>query len=294
MSYRHWIAAVLATGLVLGACQPMPRPFQPDDKGITDRSRLPIDDKVGVFVAKVEGAPPAADWALTGALVERLHALDIPASRATANKASYVLRSNAIYHPTERDMGVVTLSWRLLDASGEIAGLFEQAEMTPLADWRAAGPGLVSAITADAAPRIASLILDPDQVAPVTLPDIMVRPVEGAPGDGPAALALAMTAALTRQDLRASRTDTAPARLTGALVVQGRMNSIIEGKDQRIELRWSVLDTNGREIGAVKQANTVPAGLLDQAWGDMAYVVATAAADSVVALLRAAGSGAGQ
>ena len=42
---------------------------------------------------------------------------------------------------------------------------------------------------------------------------------------------------------------------------------------------------DGSEIGTVVQENDVPAGLLDGPWGDVAYTVAVAAQDGIMALI---------
>ena len=42
---------------------------------------------------------------------------------------------------------------------------------------------------------------------------------------------------------------------------------------------------DGGEIGTVGQENDVPAGLLDGAWGDVAYMVAVSAQDGIMELV---------
>ena len=57
---------------------------------------------------------------------------------------------------------------------------------------------------------------------------------------------------------------------------------------QQVQISWALRRGDGREIGQVSQANAVPAGSLDGAWGDVAYAVATAAAPGVIALIERA------
>ena len=42
---------------------------------------------------------------------------------------------------------------------------------------------------------------------------------------------------------------------------------------------------DGGEIGTVGQENDIPAGLLDGAWGDVAYMVAASAQDGIMQLV---------
>jgi hypothetical protein len=63
----------------------------------------------------------------------------------------------------------------------------------------------------------------------------------------------------------------------------------LPGQRQRVEILWQLIRPDGREIGQVSQANAVPAGLLDGAWGKLAEDVVAAGAPAIVALLRRSG-----
>ena len=77
----------LACMIVLGlaACQPVPRPFQPADKSTLDFSNFGIADKLVVFVAGVDGAPPEIDRAISTTLAKNLRDRGVVASTASAN-----------------------------------------------------------------------------------------------------------------------------------------------------------------------------------------------------------------
>ncbi len=51
-----------------------------------------------------------------------------------------------------------------------------------------------------------------------------------------------------------------------------------EAGKQHVKIVWRVRRKDGSEIGTVAQENDVPAGLLDGAWGDVAYTVAVGGA----------------
>jgi hypothetical protein len=57
------------------------------------------------------------------------------------------------------------------------------------------------------------------------------------------------------------------------------------GKAQKVALRWTVTAPDGRILGAVEQANDVPAGSLDGGWGPAAHYAALAAAEGIFDLV---------
>ena len=63
---------------------------------------------------------------------------------------------------------------------------------------------------------------------------------------------------------------------------------------QNVKIVWHVRRKDGGEIGTVGQENDVPAGLLDGAWGDVAYMVAVSAQDGNYGARRARRAAAGR
>ena len=57
------------------------------------------------------------------------------------------------------------------------------------------------------------------------------------------------------------------------------------GESQKVALRWTVKAPDGQVLGAVEQANNVPAGSLDNGWGDAADHAALAAAQGIFDLV---------
>jgi hypothetical protein len=56
-------------------------------------------------------------------------------------------------------------------------------------------------------------------------------------------------------------------------------------KQQHVKIVWRLHRADGTEIGTVGQENDIPRGLLDGAWGDVAYSVAVSARDGLMALV---------
>lgn len=104
--------------------------------------------------------------------------------------------------------------------------------------------------------------------------------VTGAPGDGNAALAAALTRELARQGMPLDRQTGKPYRVEGQVTA----GTLKDGK-QSIQIDWRVKDAKGTPIGTVTQKNTIPPGSLDGAWGQTADAAAAAAAQGIIKLL---------
>jgi hypothetical protein len=111
---------------------------------------------------------------------------------------------------------------------------------------------------------------------------VLIGGVAGAPGDGAQSLPRAITEILKRRDVAIVTDPEAKADLIldAEVVVANRK----AGK-QNVKIVWHVRRKDGGEIGTVGQENDVPAGLLDGAWGDVAYMVAVSAQDGIMQLV---------
>jgi hypothetical protein len=117
---------------------------------------------------------------------------------------------------------------------------------------------------------------------PNTITAVAVVAVKGSPGAGDAELTAAMRQTLEKAGwpvLKVPRAD--------ALTIAGKVDvSKPQGGTQKVALRWTVSTPDGRSLGDIKQANSVPAGSLDQSWGDNAVPVAEAAATGIFDLIK--------
>lgn len=237
--------AFLAFAL-LGACQPLPQPFA-EDRPPPGAPILTLKDGAGVWVAPLTEAPEAAEQ-----MAAALREAGTPASTNAVNRASWRLAGR-------QDAGAIV--WDLYNPDGILVG------------------------TAASAARITAMVQDeaPAEVQPGG-PVVAVPLVEGAPGDGPKALARAMGAALRKAQLAVDDKAEKPWIVAGRVAVARAAN-----KQQHVEIVWELRKPDGQKIYEVKQANDVPAGQLDGAWGDIAWAVASAAAEAIVPLIEKAG-----
>ncbi len=268
----------------LAACQPLARPFAPE-LGAPDNPLLVLDDRAGVVVLDVDGAPPAVARALPGATVAALHALNIPATTQSANASSRFLYAQAETTRVRPGVVEVELVWELVGPKGAPIGRHVVTGTASDAAWTSASDDLVRRFAAASARGIAAFIQAPRPVGPVpiaTLPPLHVMPVAGVAGGRGAVLRRAMADALRRLELTV-----APVRRIRDLVLAGRISlgPAMAGR-RRIEVAWSVRAPGGAEIGNLQQANLVASDALGEKWPELARLIADAAAPGVVEVLR--------
>jgi hypothetical protein len=272
--------AIIAALFLLSACQPLPHPFD-HDLPPPNSPILRPPDSAGVVVFPVIGAPEPTAHDLAAAMAGALRDDDVPASTDASNRGSFRLTGTA----TTKDIGdgnlLVSVDWEMRDAGG-VPVSRQQAALTMAANsWRQGGNDLAELVH-QSAPFLARMV---ETTAPPPLMDeplIDVRAVTGAPGDGDQSLGQAMADALRRANLSlvTSPEDKPNFVLRGSVDI----SPPADGK-QQIMISWSLLRSDGGQIGQVKQENAVPAGSLDGAWGLTAYDVANAAAPGIAALI---------
>jgi hypothetical protein len=78
-----------------------------------------------------------------------------------------------------------------------------------------------------------------------------------------------------------------PRNPQAAYRIEGRVKLVgqAEGKNQPVQLLWTVKDAAGRNIGGLQQDNSIDLATLNGSWGTMADDAAAAAAQGIVKLL---------
>ncbi len=245
---------------------------------------LALRDTATVAIAPLKGGPRATAAKLAPAMAEALQKRDIAASDRTMSIASYRLDGRLQAMPPSGDKAAIVVLWVLRDAYGKSLG--ERAERIEAAagDWQQGKDDALARLANASADQIAAMLLDK---APVEAADqgetrLLIGGVAGAPGDGGTALASAITTLLKKQDLAIVSDPKGKADLLLDAAVT--VDKPVAGK-QHVKIVWRVRRKDGGEIGTVAQENDVPAGLLNGAWGDVAYSVAVAAQDGIMQLI---------
>jgi hypothetical protein len=276
-----WAVAIMAA--LLAACQPLPHPFA-NDVPRRGSPILVLRDSASVTIAPIEGTPRATAEKLGSAMASALQQREIAASDKTASIGSYELLGRIEQMPPTGDKAALVTVWQLRDPSGQSLGERTERLEAPMQDWEKGTEDAVARLAAASADRLATLLQDepPTEAGLGGQTRLLISGVEGAPGDGGQSLPRAITEILKRRDV-AIVTDpqaTADLVLDAEIVV-----ATPKAGKQNVKIVWRMRRKDGGEIGTVGQENDVPAGLLDGAWGDVAYMVAVSAQDGIMQLV---------
>jgi hypothetical protein len=277
------LGAVLAFLLPSAGCQPLPHPFA-DDVPHRGAPVLALRDSSSVAIAPIEGLPRATAEKLGPAMASALQEREIAASDKTASIGSYELAGRIQKMASSKGEAALVVLWELRDPSGRRIGERAERVDAPADDWDAGKEDAVARLAAVSAAQVAALLQDeaPSEAEIGGRMRLAIGPIAGAPGDGDQALVTSITEILKKQDLAIVSDPQAKADLVlDAEVAVAKP----KGGKQNVKIVWHVRRKEGGEIGTVGQENDVPAGLLDGAWGDVAYMVAVSAQDGIMELV---------
>ena len=284
--------AMLLIGVVISACQPLPRPFQPESKTAALEGYLEPGPRAGLRVAAPSGMPEHSSIRMAALLAANLRDRNVAASTNVVDQPRYRLTGHVELErdpfAAPEDAVTVALRWTLLDPVGDVAGVVTQDESVAPAAWRRNDEALIVAIAGRAAERIDRLLRRyyDSTIPPQPLDAVVVYRIDGAPGDGAVALFRGMQRAL-----RVRRVSIAEKISDDTYVVLGAVYLVDGGNpdEQIVQIDWTVIRPDGRRVGSVRQQNAVENGRLDGAWGTLAIAAANGGADGIVSLLDAIG-----
>jgi hypothetical protein len=273
--FSRVLFALLAL-VTVAACQPLPRPFE--DQRKEENELLTLANPAGVTVMPIEGAPDPAAFA--EAIADELRRLDVPATTRAGGSGTLRLTGKAQAVRAEGPRDELSISWLLTRANGAVVGGPPASWRVPRESWASASPETMRAVAGLAAPDLVTLI-EGERPENRGGPALVVWAVDNAPGDGATSLKAALERSLRRAGYRVL------ADLTEeSLVVSGAIRVQPAGSgQQRVSVVWSVLSSDGTELGQIEQENVIAAGLLDGPWGEIARQIAGAAIDGITEVL---------
>jgi hypothetical protein len=115
----------------------------------------------------------------------------------------------------------------------------------------------------------------------IAIKSVAVPSVQGAAGKGNAELTQAM-----RQVLREAGWPVVNAPAASALTIRGKVKTMRAGAVETVQLAWTVTTPDGKVLGDISQANDMPAGSLDNGWGENARSATEAAATGIFKLIQ--------
>jgi hypothetical protein len=279
----HICCGAAGAALLLAGCQPLPHPFA-DDVPRRGSPMLTLRDSASVTIAPIEGSPGATAAKLGPAMASALQEREIAASDRTASIGSYELVGRIQQMAVAGGKAALVVLWELRDPAGRQLGERAERLEASAADWQQGNDDAISRLAAASAAQLATLLQDdaPTEAEIGGRTRLLVGPVAGAPGDGGKSLAQAIIQLLKKQDFAIITDPQAKADLV--LDAEIAVAKPKAGK-QNVKIVWHVRRKDGGEIGTVGQENDVPAGLLDGAWGDVAYMVAVSAQEGIIELV---------
>jgi hypothetical protein len=265
--------------LLLVACGDLPQPFIGNPGSVGRQLAQPPTPRLAVPPPTTALLSDEASRHFADSIAEGLQAQEVPAVADQVRQNDWQLVATA-----EQRGAMVVPVFRVLNPKGEDKGS-AQGTPVPTEIWAAAAPEMLNQEASEAAPKIVAL-LDGIQTAtmradPNSLYNrpakVDVPPVTGAPGDGNASLTKQI-----REHLKALGPVIQDSVDGADFIVQGNVRMVpIAGRQQRVEIIWSIKVPSGDERGKVVQLNNIPAGSLDHYWADVAVIVATEAAGGI-------------
>ncbi len=267
----------------LAACGAVPQPFAPEARSDALKTSLLPPQGSGLWMGGFKGLPEAQAVQVAGTLLATLHAEGIPASAERRNEASLLLDGEAAIEETPDGLRRVDLHWTLRAAGGGPIGEVRVGKALPAEIWER-DPRPLEELAVAAARKLAKLVRQEKSSQPPR-PALAIWPVDGVSADGQRALARALYQALAEAGVPLAAKDQEP-----GLILLGDIRLGPEAQGQQpIALRWSLIHPNGETIGTFTQANAIPAGEMNAAWGSLAPAIAAGATEGVVALIQAMG-----
>ena len=202
------------------------------------------------------------------------------ATTRAANADSYVVEGQLEEPVTGRLRDITFL---LRDQRGDSLG-GHRSMFVPASDMvltRPDGWEPVAKVTATAIARILQPPVKETAKAAPTMPRVHLRDVKGTPKDGEPIMRRAI-----EFNLRREQVEVATAAGDGVVAVLGEIRLTPRTQAlQLVEVKWTVLAPDGRQLGIVNQANEVPSALIADAWGEVAAVIAEGAVEGILDLL---------
>ncbi|MCY4549145.1 MAG: hypothetical protein OXC28_12325 [Defluviicoccus sp.] len=277
--------AALALALaVLAACQPLPRPFAPTDRG-GDAPAVPGEDAWGVTLRPVSGMAPGSETAFAAAVVAALGRRGVPARRSAGRARGALVYGTAETAALDGERLGIAITWTAFAREGRGLGLHRVAAEAPRRDWENAAARLLERLAARSADGIAALLRPAPPAARRSGPAIRLGSVAAPPGLEGAVLRRATVHAMRAARIEISRGDEA-GHLLAATVSLGP----VRRGQRRLRVEWRLDDAAGRRIGALVQENPVAVETLAADWPTLARLIARAAVDELGGLLARAGA----
>ena len=283
-------AGLLAVVLLcLGACAFDDPGALPPGPALPPPSALE-DIRMGLLVTPFEGLPADQADVIQTLLIRALHDRDVAAAAINPAPGSHLLRGRLIRGAD----GQPQIAAELVNPDGSVAASARvDAARLEEPTGRTAVALHLAAVLVDGTTAQAESGTRQDEAAAAAAKarthwQLVVPEVTGAPGDGSRSLSEATRRALELAGFTIIAPGKKPDKkaVKTTLTVAGSVTlSEPRGPVQSITLSWQVRGADGSEKGRIDQANDIPTGSLDGAWGPVASAAGAAAAEGLADLI---------
>jgi len=286
---NRWEASVLRKTMSLGAgllALAVSACASPD---VVPNEQFSAGRGAQITVAAPIGLPEGKVLQLETRLRDQLAQKGVAVAPRADDPAQYRAQGFCSAAPENRNTQIACV-WDIVDQSGERAYRLVTEETAPGGrkdPWAAVNGAMLDKVAEAAADGIAAwlprggfLSSSPGPVLNLGGRRFYVGRINGAPGDGNAALATAMVRALKAEG------ETVVASASGAHQVRAKVSvGRPRSGNQSIAIEWQLFDPRGQSLGNVDQKNRIAAGVLDKRWGQNAENSAKAAARGLIQLV---------
>ena len=195
---KHFVALAFACLLAAGCADDAAGPAATLDPHIQreDLAFAELRQQAGIRISLVEGPLIPMARLLSESLADELNIFNVPATTDMSAEGPYVLQGRTEVNNTDPNVPfIVLIHWTLLDRDGNAVGTHVQGVEGSRWQWDYGDPHIIRTAGRNAAKTFATLIQGNDDILmPLELhrAGLIVAPVQGAPGDGNAALTIAI------------------------------------------------------------------------------------------------------
>ena len=293
---------------LLAGCDDTVRVFQPEQKPLPQVLAFRAAEPDVITVSPVKGLPDPLSHELAFAMAAALGKISLPVVLSQKGDGHNLYRVNGRFEPQTENAGKgppspsahpPILTWEVRDEAGQLVGRHSQILAR---DTDPTSPGVRAKLLADVEKEPARMMakgIEGD--APIPAGNSLVQTaggtgsrgvvitnIQGSPGRlGVIQLRQAIEYALKVANVRID-TEKKPDSLALTGVVK---LGEVQGGIQHVTVTWSVLRSDGKELGQVSQENNVPSRILERVWGEITAAIAQNAASGIAAIVDEAESG---
>tara|TARA_B100001123_G_scaffold394241_1_gene474873 strand:+ start:824 stop:1696 length:873 start_codon:yes stop_codon:yes gene_type:complete len=276
--------------IAIGACQPLPQPFQTTETKKLENPLLKIPDSGGGSVIRLSGIEKGQGDRLSLEIVRALQKRNFLSTSGAGNKRSITVEGMlTVFDEQNQDIRVQIL-WEIFSSRGISLGDHTTSLLVDKVGWEVGKNETIRRVADHAATNVI-LLLRPSTPTPKTKKNtkrsIYIWPIYGAPSDA--------TALLQEQLIFFLKQRSIPVVFElqeKAFVLTGEISLHPSSKDkQSLVIQWTLLRPDGGEIGNLHQENEVTNRNLELDWPNLAKTIADTAAQGIVEILSNGPSG---